>query len=314
MAENGHPWDNLNMSDDSRDSANHLGNGINWNDAVNLTVNFSSGKEPQAEATHGFFDRYIDQIPLLFYPGSLFYLLHGLALMSLSASVIVSFTLIVYQCSSNRRKARTTHVSDTTTMHTNVATISGVVQFAHQARQADFSFMKWNISERLVMYLAVADLCTGISHMLDHIYIVQVQSNPPDLVCSVFAFILHGSFIAPVDRRHVHGRERVQSDRVQQETPSWTDGLEVGRHRRPSPSHNWSGWPASWTTRTERGMVSILFYFYFISMSVAYNYITYYYTEFPYIRTDSVELTPWFAQAFCYKPRTFPKRTENIPV
>ena len=37
-------------------------------------------------------------------------------------------------------------------------------------------------------------------------------------------------------------------------------------------------------------------------------------TEFPYIRTDGVELTPWFAQAFCYKPRTFSERTENIPV
>ena len=36
-------------------------------------------------------------------------------------------------------------------------------------------------------------------------------------------------------------------------------------------------------------------------------------TEFPYIRTDGVELTPWFAQAFCYKPRTFSERTENIP-
>ena len=185
------------MSDDSRGSANHFGNGINWDDVVNLTVNFSSGKTPETEVTHGYFDRYIDQIPLLFYPGSLFYLLHGLALMSLSASVIVSFALIVYQCSSNRRKARTTYLSDTTTtMNTNVVTISGVVQFNHQARQADSSFMKWNISERLVMYLAVADLCTGISHMLDHIYIVQVRSNPPDLVCSVFAFILHGSFIA----------------------------------------------------------------------------------------------------------------------
>ena len=37
-------------------------------------------------------------------------------------------------------------------------------------------------------------------------------------------------------------------------------------------------------------------------------------TEFPYIRTDGVELAPWFAQAFCYKPRTFSERTENIPV
>ena len=37
-------------------------------------------------------------------------------------------------------------------------------------------------------------------------------------------------------------------------------------------------------------------------------------TEFPYIRTDGVELVPWFAQAFCYKPRTFLERTENIPV
>ena len=37
-------------------------------------------------------------------------------------------------------------------------------------------------------------------------------------------------------------------------------------------------------------------------------------TEFPYIRTDGVELAPWFAQASCYKPRTFSKRTENVPV
>ena len=33
-----------------------------------------------------------------------------------------------------------------------------------------------------------------------------------------------------------------------------------------------------------------------------------------YIRTDGVELTLVFAQTFCYKPRTFPERTENIPV
>ena len=37
-------------------------------------------------------------------------------------------------------------------------------------------------------------------------------------------------------------------------------------------------------------------------------------TKFPYIRTDGVELAPWFARAFCYKPRTFSERTENIPV
>ena len=37
-------------------------------------------------------------------------------------------------------------------------------------------------------------------------------------------------------------------------------------------------------------------------------------TEFPYIRTNGVELASWFAQASCYKPRTFPERTENIPV
>ena len=37
-------------------------------------------------------------------------------------------------------------------------------------------------------------------------------------------------------------------------------------------------------------------------------------TEFPYIHTDGVELAPWFAQAFCYKPRTFSERTENILV
>ena len=30
--------------------------------------------------------------------------------------------------------------------------------------------------------------------------------------------------------------------------------------------------------------------------------------------TDGVELTSIFAQTFCYKPRTFPKRTENIHV
>jgi len=52
------------------------------------------------------------------------------------------------------------------------------------------SFWKWNIGERMVVYLAMSDASMCISHMLDHAWIYHTHQFPPDAVCTVFSFIL----------------------------------------------------------------------------------------------------------------------------
>ena len=52
----------------------------------------------------GLFDRYVDQIPLVGYPGPMFTAIHALALLCLAASVLVSFGLIVFRCCSNKMR------------------------------------------------------------------------------------------------------------------------------------------------------------------------------------------------------------------
>jgi hypothetical protein len=41
------------------------------------------------------------------------------------------------------------------------------------------SFWTWNVGERLVVYLAICDICYGISHTIDHTYVVFTKSNAP---------------------------------------------------------------------------------------------------------------------------------------
>ena len=138
----------------------------------------------------GPFDRYIDQMPLLGYPGPVFWLIHGSALLSLITSCVVGIALICFLFISRRQNDRGTK-NPPTNMSTTVTSATITKSKATpQSKKPDNSFFKWNIGERLVIYLAVADITYEISHTMDHAYVILTQNNPPDLACAVFGFML----------------------------------------------------------------------------------------------------------------------------
>ena len=145
----------------------------------------------------GPFDRYIEQIPLIGYPGPIFWIIHASALVSLTTSFLVSIALISYVCLSHRGKDRE-QVTTQTTVTDGVTPPETITKSnaLPKSKIRNDSFFKWNIGERLVIYLAVTDLTYEISHIIDHKYVIYNQRNPPDLACSVFGFILNEFGIA----------------------------------------------------------------------------------------------------------------------
>ena len=135
----------------------------------------------------GPFDRYIDQMPLMGYPGPIFNLIHILALVSLTASTLVSVLLIIGLCFPRNPKQLVNNTEPTRSATRPTASSIGTIKMKSANRT---SFRKWHISERLVIYLAVADTFFGISHSLDHGYMLYAKASPPDRVCSFFAFVL----------------------------------------------------------------------------------------------------------------------------
>ncbi|ELT98199.1 hypothetical protein CAPTEDRAFT_212406 [Capitella teleta] len=101
-------------------------------------------------------------LPVFGLPGHDFYILHSLALCSLGLSIIASTFVLVY-----------------------------LLFFA-----SNKPVRRRQIGERLVVYLAIYDLCFSISHSLDHSYMMATLSNPPDYICVPFAFLLHQFIMA----------------------------------------------------------------------------------------------------------------------
>ena len=93
-------------------------------------------------------------VPVFGLPGYVFDLIHIAALASLAVSVFFS--------------------------------VGVLVPFAFGCRP----FFQRSIGERLVFYLAVADVGQGISHSLDHSYMMATRYHPPDVFCAIFAFFL----------------------------------------------------------------------------------------------------------------------------
>ena len=98
-----------------------------------------------------------EDLPVFGYPGHVFYVIHYTAITSLCISALVSIGVVIHFFLGSQVK--------------NV----------------------WcrPIGERLVFYLAVADLCNHLAHLLDHGYMLAVIDHPPDTVCSVFGTVLH---------------------------------------------------------------------------------------------------------------------------
>ena len=137
----------------------------------------------------GPFDREVDQMRLLGYPGPVFWIIHITALICLSLSMIVSVILIMFLCLPSRTRPRVSHEATVTVYTTKLNR-----EVPARSHQTTGSFWKWSLSERLVIYLATSDLSYGVSHIMDHAYYLYRRSNPPDRLCSFFGFML-GEFI-----------------------------------------------------------------------------------------------------------------------
>ena len=193
-----------------------------WNEnGSNISTNFPA----IIISNLGPFDRYIDQIPLLGYPGPTFDLLHILALAALAASVLVSIILIIGLCfPRNPNKKGIDPASDRSAPRTPAAAKPGgspdeaytpvvLLEVAYQRTTGHLPSRGRLVLRDLsqpgsLLHVVRKDQSTGSSLFLLRFCSSRIQPGP-------------------VDHHHVHGRERVQSDCFHQEVGCGTDGLEA---------------------------------------------------------------------------------------
>jgi hypothetical protein len=101
-------------------------------------------------------------LPVVGLPGSAFYMIHITAIVCLAISLITSVCVLIYLFMASKSK----------------------------------DLWKKPIGERLVVYLAVYDLCFSLAHELDHCYMTAVLDNPPDAACVPFAFLVQTMVMA----------------------------------------------------------------------------------------------------------------------
>lgn len=170
-------------------------------------------------------------VPVIGLPGYLFDTIHITALSSISTAMFVSSILLVYLCKFSRSVNAPPAASTETGTCISAASQTGDCRSdddgrylrnqpklqkdprPYRARDIDcsieelrrvvfekrtaaalsgrLSFWKWNVGERMVVYLAICDLFMCISHTMDHAYMLAARNNPPDVICTVFAFFLH---------------------------------------------------------------------------------------------------------------------------
>ena len=148
----------------------------------------------------GLFQRTVDQMRVVGYPGPIFPAIHICALICITVSVTVSVSLIIYRCCSCRNRQKSCcKTFEVPTMRISVVPEVTTVkaELGVESRLQNFrKFDQWSISERLVIYLAIADTFVGLAHIPDHAYYLYAKTNPPDLVCATFALILQTFAIA----------------------------------------------------------------------------------------------------------------------
>ena len=101
----------------------------------------------------------LPELPVLGLPGWNFYILHGIALVSNTISIVCSLTVF----------------------------------FILKPRLP--SFWARTSGERFAVYLALADLLHSISHFSDHAYMLATLDHPPDDACIAMAFFVATFFL-----------------------------------------------------------------------------------------------------------------------
>ena len=179
-------------------SVNSTSNGVEaLNSSESRSYSFNDIHNPTQEAIIvpkiGPFDRLLPQMPLTGYPGPLFYVIHISAVTCLSLSTLVGVILILYLfVFANRGLVPPGEQTGSpgTTENTCSASKPVGANPGNCAKNRN-SFWKWSFSERLVIYLAVADLGFSSFHLIDKWYYLLAVSNPPDGLCSMVGFFFN---------------------------------------------------------------------------------------------------------------------------
>ena len=222
---------------------------FSWNSSTTISSEISTTSLPD-RVNLGPFDREVDQMRLLGYPGPVFWIIHITALICLSLSMIVSVILIMFLCLPSRTRPIVSPEATVTVYTTKLN--RDVPEKSHQTTG---SFWKWSLSERLVIYLATSDLSYGVSHIMGSrvLPLQAIQSSGS----TVFLLRLHARRVHPcrMDHRRLHGSQRVQFDRLQPEDQPGENGLPTSLRCLWSATDRDfdSGWTR--TSRTEWSMV-----------------------------------------------------------
>ena len=99
------------------------------------------------------------ELPIYGFPGAAFYIIHTVAIVSCSISIIASSSVIIFL-------------------------------FYTEHKTNKRSFFRWTTGERMVVYLAIFDLGFSTSHTMDHAYYYGALDHPPDGICRFFAFMI----------------------------------------------------------------------------------------------------------------------------
>ena len=132
--------------------------------------------------SRGPFDRIVDEMPLYGYPGVLFYAIQATALLCLSLSTLFCLVLISFLCLFRKIKER--HSLNAINDQANPALTKAQVH----SILSNHTFKNWRTGDRLVIYLAIADLSYSVSHIVDKAYYAYAEANPPDTLCTVVGF------------------------------------------------------------------------------------------------------------------------------
>ena len=148
---------------------------------TNLTLDHTTtdSSERWRSPILGWYRRIVPQMPLFGYPGPLFFVIHYTALVCIVLSGVMNIGLLLHIFVFSGRK-RFENSESASAGPTGTPSV--------RANRGRASFWRRTRGERLVAYLAIADLGYSVWHSMDKGYYAFMVENPPDLFCAVIGF------------------------------------------------------------------------------------------------------------------------------
>ena len=137
-------------------------------------ANVTKGSESWRKPLFGYYQRIVPQMPLVGYSGPMFYAINYSAFICIVLSFVVNSAVLLHMFVFDQRRR-----------FENGGSVMSSSATSTYVKQSRASFWSRTRGERLVAYLAIADLCYSIVHSMDKGYYAFMVQNPPDLFCAV---------------------------------------------------------------------------------------------------------------------------------